>query len=176
MRNDDDNRVEQNGDTPAKPSRDAGGRWLKGHCPNPKGRPRKKIQADYDPGDIRHFGYTVIDVAVNGQIETMDRRTALLHKMFESAMKDKVTMQRFLYAEFERNDERLAAARLRYEQLMTRWVIENDEFDGLDGDNIPFEVQLEIIGLESILSHYFPSEYPNRRRTVRKEDPDEGDG
>ncbi len=113
MRNDDDDRVEQNGDTPAKPSRDARGRWLKGHCPNPKGRPRKKIQADYDPGDIRHFGYTVIDVAVNGQIETMDRRTALLHKMYESAMKGRVSMQRFLYNEFARNDEWLAVRALQ---------------------------------------------------------------
>ena len=79
-------------------------------------------------------------------------------------------MQRFLYAEFERYDKRLAAARLRYEQLMTRWVIENDEFDGLDGDNIPFEVQLEILSLESLLSYYYPGQYPDRRRTDRNED------
>ena len=171
MRNDDDDPIEHHGDTPAKPTRDARGRWLKGHCPNPHGRPRKTIQADYDPGDIRHFGNTLIDVATNGRIERMTRRAALLHKMYADAMKGKVTMQRVMHAEFERNDKRMAAARLRYEQLMIRWVIENDEFDGLDGDSIPFEVQLEILGLESLLSYYYPGQYPNRGRTVRKEDP-----
>lgn len=171
MRDDDDDPVKR-GETRAKPTRDTRGRWLKGHCPNPKGRPRKKVQADYDPGDIRHFGNTVIDVAANGQIETMDRRTALLHKMYESAMKGRVSMQRLLYNEFERNDERLAAARLRYQQLMTKWVIENDDFDSLDGENIPFDVQLEIAGLESLLSHYFPGQFPRCRWTGEDDDAD----
>ena len=159
-----------------RPARDANGRWLKGHCPNPKGRPRKEVQTGYYQGDIRHFSTTVIDVAANGQIETMDRRSALYYKMFESAMKGKVSMQRFLYAEFERNDVRLAGARLRLEQLMTRWVIENDDFDGLDGENIPYEVQLEILGLQSLLHHYFPDQYPNPRPSYRREDTDVSDG
>ena len=176
MCNDDDDPTKQQGDSPAKSTRDARGRWRKGHCPNPKGRPRKKVQADYDPRDIRHFSNTMIDVAANGRIETMDRRTALLHKMYESAMKGRVSMQRFLYAEFERNDVRLAGAQLRYEQLMTRWVVENDDFDGLDGENIPFDVRLEILSLQSILNHYFPGEYPNPRWTERREDRSEGDG
>jgi hypothetical protein len=81
-------------------------------------------------------------------------------------------MQRFLYAEFERNAERLTTARFRYQQLMTRWVIENDNFDGLDGDNIPFEVQMEILGLQSLLHHYFPSQYPNPRPTAGNDDAD----
>ncbi len=36
---------------------------------------------------------------------------------------------------------------------MTRWIVENDDIDGLDGENIPFKVQLEILGLQSILNH-----------------------
>jgi hypothetical protein len=55
---------------------------------------------------------------------------------------------------------------------MTRWVIENDNFDGLDGDNIPFEVQMEILGLQSLLHHYFPSQYPNPRPTAGNDDAD----
>jgi hypothetical protein len=39
---------------------------------------------------------------------------------------------------------------------MIVWVIENPDFDGLDGENIPFEVQFEIASLESLLNHYFP--------------------
>lgn len=171
MRNDGDDPVEQ-GNTPAKPTRDARGRWLKDHCPNPKGRPRKKVQADYYQGDIRHFGNTVIDVAANGGVETMDRRMALLHKMYESAMKGRVSMQRFLYKEFERNDQRLADLRIHYERLMIEWVIKNPNFDGLDGENIPFEVQLEILGLQSLLNHYFPGQYPGRSRTSGNDDTD----
>ena len=113
MRDDDDDQVDQNGDNRAKPTRDDRGRWLKGYCPNPTGRPRKKVRADYYQGDIRHFGNTVIDVAANGRVEMMDRRTALLLKMFETAMKGRVSMQRFLYHEFARNDEQLAGARHR---------------------------------------------------------------
>ena len=112
-----------------QPTRDARGRWLKGHCPNPKGRPRKSAQSDYDPGDLRDFGSTLIEVNVSGQRTLMDRRAALLRKMFEDAMKGKVSVQRFLYREFERNDERLAAAQFRYEELMTEWVIENPDFN-----------------------------------------------
>ena len=160
MRNGDDDFL-GHGDTLAKPTRDAGGRWLKGHCPNPRGRPRKKFLSDHDRGDLRLFGKVVIDVAANGRVERMDRRTALLFKMYESAMKGRVSMQRFLYNEFARIDERLAKLRNRYESLMIEWVIKNPDCDGLDGDSIPFEVQLEIVGLESALSYYFPGQYPD---------------
>ena len=97
MRDDDDDQVDRTAIPRAKPTRDARGRWLKGHCPNPKRSAAKESQTDYHPGDIRHFGNTLIDVAANGRVETMDRRTALNHKMFESAMKGRVSMQRFLY-------------------------------------------------------------------------------
>ncbi len=84
-----------------KPTRDARGRWLPGNCPNPKGRPKKKKPTVLrNQSDIHFFGNTMVDVLTNGQKEKMDRRTALLNKMFESAMKGKVSQQRFLYKEF----------------------------------------------------------------------------
>lgn len=169
---DDDSDPTKRGHPRAKPTRDARGRWLKGHCPNPKGRPRKKPKEYLDLADIRTFENTLIEVRTNDGLELMDRRAALLRKMFEDAMRGKVSMQRLLYAEFQRNDERLAAARLRHQQLMTQWVIENDDFDGLDGENIPFDVRLEIAGLESLLSHYFPGQYPRRRWTGGDDDAD----
>jgi len=149
-------------DSDVKPLRDANGRWMPGRSPNPKGRPKKKRAPEYNPGDIRHFGNTLIEVAANGRVELMDRRTALTNKMYESAMKGKVSAQRFLYKEFERNDERLAAARVRYDQLVTEWVIENPDFKGLDDSDIPFAVQMEILQLEGLLNHYFPTSYPKR--------------
>ena len=122
-------------------------------------RPKKKPKVLYSEADIRIFGHTLIDFVVNGQKVTMDRRTALNNKMFESAMKGKVSMQRFLYKEFERNAERLAAARVRYEWLIFDWVLDNPEFGKHDFD-IPLEVELEIESLRSMLNFYFPGQYP----------------
>ncbi len=142
-----------------KPTRDGRGRWLPGHCPNLKGRPRKKPRVYLDLADIRIFGHTLVDVVANGQKETMDRRTALLNKMYESAMKGKVSQQRFLYKEFERSDERLAATVVHYERLMFDWYI-NNPVPGKPRVDIPFEVEVEMESLRTLLNYYFPSDYP----------------
>ncbi len=147
-----------------------GHQFKQGQSGNRKGRPPKKFRANYDQSDIQNFGNTVVEVGANGRVETMNRRTALLFKMFESAMKGSVSMQRFLYQEFTRNAKLLAETRLRYEQLMIKWVIENQDFDGLDGKNIPFEVQIEIAGLESVLNHYYPTQYPRGSWTAEDDD------
>ena len=154
-----------------EPTRDARGRWLPDYCPNPKGRPKKKPKVSYDQADIRIFGNTRIDFVVNGQKETMDRRTALNNKMFESAMKGKASMQRFLYKEFERNAERLAAARVRYDRLMMDWVINNPDFSKPDFD-IPFEVEVEMLSLSALLNHYFPGQYPLNGVSANDDDDD----
>ena len=160
------------GDNAAKLTRDARGRWLPKHCPNPNGRRgKKKKRSDFYPGDMHIFANTLVDVASNGRVETMNRETALLNKMFESAMKGRVSMQRFLYNEFKVKDERLAALRVRYDQLMIKWVIENPDFDGLDSDNIPFEVRAEIEALEALLSYYFPTQYRCHRWPDGDDDP-----
>ncbi len=158
------------GDTD-KPTRDARGRWLPGYCPNSKGRPKKKPKVFLDQSDIRIFGNTLVDVVANGQKETMDRRTALLNKMYESAMKGKVSMQRFLYREFERNAERLAAARVRYDQMIIDWLINNPV--GKRHVDIPFEVELEMQSLRALLNHYYPSAYPLDGMSANDDDDDD---
>ena len=171
---DDNDQRKSRGDTD-KLTRDARGRWLPDHCPNPKGRPKKKPKVVLDESDIRIFGHTLVDVVASGQKEMMDRRSALLNKMFESAMKGSVSQQRFLYREFERNAERLAALRVRYERLMLDWYINNT--GRLD---MPFEVELEIEGLGSLLNHYFPGQYPlggvSANDDSDDDDSDDGDG
>ncbi len=168
---DGDDPLQDRGDSD-KPTRDARGRWLPGNCPNPKGRPKKKPKVLPDQSDIRIFGHTMVDVLTSGQRETMDRRTALLNKMFESAMKGKVSQQRFLYKEFERNDERLAATRLHYERLMFDWII-NDPVSGKPRVEVPLEVEMDIMKLSGLLNHYFPGLYPPYG--VSANDDDDGD-
>ena len=99
----------------------------------------------------------------------MDRREALLGKIFESAMKGNAPMQRFLYKEFERNDERIAAARVRFEQLQFHWIINNPNLKRPDYE-IPIEVELEMLGLQSLLHHYFPNQYPPVQRPRDRDD------
>ncbi len=132
---------------------------MPGNCPNPKGRPKKKPTVLPDQSDIHIFYNTVIDVLTSGQREMMDRRTALLNKMYESAMKGRVSQQRFLYKEFERNDERLAATRLHYERLMFDWYV-NNPAPGKPRVDMPLEVELEIMQLRGLLNHYYPGSYP----------------
>ncbi len=155
---DDDDRQPGSGDA-GKPNRDASGRWRPGYCPNLKGRPRKKPKTIIHEADIQIFGNSLVDVVSNGQKVSMVRRSALLNKMFESAMKGSVTQQRFLYHEFERNDERLAAACARYDRLIFDWFL-NDPEPGKPRVEVPFEVEAEMESLRVLLNHYYPWDYP----------------
>ncbi len=155
---DGDDPLQDRGDND-KPTRDARGRWLPGNCPNPKGRPKKKPKVLRGTSDIRIFGETLVDVVANGQKETMTRQTALLSKIFESAMKGRVSQQRFLYKEFEKNTKLLAATILHYERLMFDWII-NDPAPGKPRVDMPLEVEMDIMRLRQILNHYYPGQYP----------------
>ena len=155
-----------------KPTRDARGRWRPGYCPNTKGRPRKKPKTIIHEADIQIFGNTLIDVVSNGQKVSMVRRSALLNKMFESAMKGRVSQQRFLYKEFERNAERLAAARVHYDRLLFDWIINNPDFKKHDFE-MPFEVEVEMGSLRVLLNHYYPWDYPLDGVSVNDDDDDD---
>ncbi len=155
---DDDDPQPGSGDAD-KPTRDASGRWRPGYCPNPKGRPRKKPKTIIHEADIQNFGNTLVDVVSNEQKVSMVRRSALLNKIFESAMKGRVSQQRFLYKEFERNDERIAATRVHYERLMFDWYV-NNPAPGKPRVDMPLEVELEIMQLRGLLNHCYPGQYP----------------
>ncbi len=70
----------------------------------------------------------------------------------------RVSTQRFLFQEFEKNDKRLAAARARYDQLQIKWIIDNPDFGKPDFD-MPIEVELEMESLRILLNHYFPGQF-----------------
>lgn len=71
-------------------SRDKRGRWKKGFCPNPNGRPRKPPEiSDADAG---WFKQGVLEVNINGEKRKVTRHELLLHTMFEQAIKGKSVM------------------------------------------------------------------------------------
>lgn len=156
------------------PTRDARGRWLPGHCPNRRGRPRRRSTERYSESDLRIFANTLVEVGVNGKRATMTRHEALLNKVFESAMKGRVSMQKFLWQEFEKASQRLAEARARYDHLLIHWIIDNPNSRNRDFE-IPFEVEQEMASLGALLHHYFPEQYPPPTAQQRGPASDGGD-
>jgi len=150
--------ADDHSDATSTPTRDVRGRWIKGHCPNPKGRPRKKPRWQTETDDLMIFGNTLIEIRTNGKPELMLRRVALLEKIFESAMKGKTSAQRFLFQKFEENDMRLAELRVQYEYLICHWILDNPNHRK-PGYEIPRAVELEITKLRSLLGHYYPGSF-----------------
>lgn len=95
--------------------RDRNGRWTKGHCPNPNGRPRKKPQTS--GSDVRYFKQTLVDATIQGKPVQLTRHELLLHKMFENALKGSVLVQRKLFDRFEQSDDTFAEA-----EFHLRWL------------------------------------------------------
>ncbi len=156
-----------------KPTRDARGRWLPGNCPNRKGRPKKKKPTVLrNQSDIHFFGNTMVDILTNGQKETMNRRTALNNKIFESAMKGKVSQQRFLFKEFEKNDDRLATLIAHHEQLVMDWLI-NNPAPGKPRVEVPLEIEMAIIRQRALLNYYCPGAYPPDGIPAKDDDDDD---
>ena len=79
--------------------RDDKGRWIKGTSGNPNGRPPKV--ADLDFADIYNFSQYPMEIAVGGEKQLMTRHEIVLHKAFESAMRGRITAQRYLIEKFE---------------------------------------------------------------------------
>src|SRR5215217_5633185 len=73
------------------PKRDERGRFLKGECGNPNGRPRKPLL--YDETDPLVFANTLVQATVNGQPRLYTRRLLNKEKMFQSAMGGSVRAQ-----------------------------------------------------------------------------------
>ena len=139
-------------------TRDARGRWLKGHCPNRKGRPRKKRFKDYNPSDLRHFMNTQIEVATADGPQLMDRRTAVLNKLFEGAMKGKATPLRMLMGMIKENDQQLAELRVHYENLVRTLILDNPDFKSIDV-SLTARQRLELLQMATTLNHYHPGQF-----------------
>lgn len=138
--------------------RDARGRWKKGHCPNPKGRPRK--QPDISDADIGWFKQRIVDVTINGEKRQLTRHELLLHSMFEQAIKGKsVLMARKLFDRFEEVDMTWAKGRDWLKEKRERFLEDYYERNRFDE-----KAANEIIELQKMLSY---DRKPKPRRKPR---------
>lgn len=97
-------------------SRDGRGRWRKGFCPNPRGRPRKK--PEISDADVHYFMNSGITAKINGEERLMSRAELLIHSMFEQAIKGKNAMlARKLFERFEKAEETVALARMQLKAI-----------------------------------------------------------
>ena len=97
------------------------GRWKKGFCPNPNGRPRKK--PEISDADVNHFKNTLMTVTINGEQRRLSRHELLIHSMFEQAIKGKsVLIQRMLFGLFEGSDELREKAKMTYQRVAKQLV------------------------------------------------------
>jgi len=117
--------------------RDFRGRWKKGHCPNPNGRPRKQPQVS--DADVGWFKQSTVKVVINGEMREVTRHELLLHSMFDQAIKGKsAVISRKLFDRLEEVDKEWAQAREWYREHREIFL-ENDakgEFDAKLGNEL----------------------------------------
>jgi hypothetical protein len=105
--------------------RDRNGRWKKGHCPNPKGRPRKKPEVSQ--ADVYYFKDTLVDAVIQGKPAKLTRHELLLHKMYEQALKGSVLIQRKLFDRFEKSDDTIEEGEFHLRHLGKQILAHQDK-------------------------------------------------
>ncbi len=110
--------------------RDKRGRWVN-VSGNPDGRP-KKIP-DLDLADIRNFSKKTIKIRIGGEEQELTHHEALVHALFQSAMKGRITAQRLLLEKFEQAELSYAYIWMRYEEYAE--ALSNDP------DSVPNDVK-----------------------------------
>lgn len=84
-----------------KEGRDHLGRWRKGYSGNLKGPPRKEARVEH--GDIELFKNESMLVDTKDGPVLMTREAAILHRLYQSAMKGSVHAQIFLSRRFDKH-------------------------------------------------------------------------
>ena len=109
--------------------RDAKGRWTKDTSGNLHGRPRNV--PDLDMADVYNFSQFPTEIVIGGEKQLMTRQEVVLLKLFESAMKGRITAQKYLIEKFEQ-----AHMSKEYLQLwLEKWADRIDE----DPRSVPTE-------------------------------------
>lgn len=110
--------------------RDAKGRWVKGTTGNRGGRPPK--EPDYDMADVYNFGQFPTEITISGEQQLMTRHEVVLLKLFETALKGRITAQKYLIEKFEQ-----AQMSKEYLQL---WLENSAESLAEDPESVPQDV------------------------------------
>ena len=98
--------------------RDAKGRWTKGTTGNPNGRPPNV--ADLDMADVYNFSQVPTEITIAGEKQLMTRHEVVLLKLFESAMKGRITSLRILLEKFEQAELSKEFVQWRFEEWAER--------------------------------------------------------
>jgi len=77
--------------------RDAKGRWTKDTSGNPSGRPPDV--PDLNMADVYNFSQVPAEIVIGGEKQLMTRQEIVLLKLFESALKGRITAQKYLIEE-----------------------------------------------------------------------------
>lgn len=137
--------------------RDRRGRWRKGFCPNPNGRPRKKPAVS--DSDVGYFKQTLIEATINGQKRWVTRHELLLHSMFDQALKGKTSIARKLFERFEDVDMTFTKARDHVRKMRDEYLNKYHETGEHDE-----ELATEILNLQEMLNFGFESKPPRKPR------------
>lgn len=111
--------------------RDAKGRWTKGTSGNLNGRPPNV--ADLDMADVYNFSQFPTEITIAGEKQLMTRHEVVLLKLFEFAMKGRITALRILLEKFEQAD----SSRENIQCLYEKWAERMED----DPDSVPIEVK-----------------------------------
>jgi Family of unknown function (DUF5681) len=141
--------------------RDKYGRWKKGYCPNPKGRPRK--EPDISDADVGWFKQRMVEATINGEKRWLTRHELLLHSMYEQAIKGKsVNITRKLFDRFEDVDMTWAKGRDWLREARAKFLDAYYE----DG-TIDEKLANEILDLQAMLA-YGRKPKPLRKPRLKK--------
>ena len=91
--------------------RDKKGRWVN-VSGNPSGRP--KNIPDLDLADIRNFSMKTINIKIGGEKQIVTHHEALVHALFQTAMKGRISALRYLLEKFEQAELSHGYVRMRY--------------------------------------------------------------
>lgn len=102
--------------------RDAKGRWTKDTSGNPNGRPPNV--PDLDMSDAFNFSRFPTEIAIGGEKQLLTRYEIVWFKMFESALKGRITAQKYLIEKFEQAQYSRDEVRFMLEKWAERYADE----------------------------------------------------
>ncbi len=109
--------------------RDAKGKWVKSG--NPNGRPRNV--PDLDMADVYNFSQHPTEITISGEKQLMTRHETVMFKLYESAMKGRITSIRILLERFEQAELSKEFVQLEFQ----KWA----ELMAEDPSSVPPEVE-----------------------------------